>query len=153
MRWFRVRAARWAATGGEAGDGHLCQRSSATLRRRPATHPAADVSSVRFVRNTPGLRPLVDDKAAKLEKTRFIDRRLVQVVVAAASPLVGERVGRLGWREAGQGGGGREAQVAARPHPPLAAPCLQARRCVSCSSATRSTAWWWPSPARASACR
>lgn len=58
-----------------------------------------DVQSVRFIRNTPGLRPLVDDKSSKLEKTRFIDRRLVQVVVAASSPLVGKTVRELQFRD------------------------------------------------------
>ncbi|PRW20813.1 Receptor of activated kinase C component of 40S small ribosomal subunit isoform A [Chlorella sorokiniana] len=60
---------------------------------------AADVNSVRFIRNTPGLKPLVDDKASKLEKTRYIDRRLVQVVVAGSSPLVGKTVRELQFRD------------------------------------------------------
>ncbi|KAL4441024.1 hypothetical protein ABPG77_010455 [Micractinium sp. CCAP 211/92] len=62
---------------------------------------AADVNSVRFIRNTPGLKPLVDEKAAKLERTRYIDRRLVQarVVVASSSPLVGKTVRELQFRD------------------------------------------------------
>lgn len=52
------------------------------------------MNSVRFIRNTPGLKPLVDEKAAKLERTRYIDRRLVQVGrhrLGTPSPCLGSR--------------------------------------------------------------
>lgn len=35
-------------------------------RLAPGPAPAADVNSVRFIRNTPGLKPLVDDKVGGL---------------------------------------------------------------------------------------
>lgn len=154
---------------------NLCPAPPHCTRPPPA---CADVSSVRFVRNTPGLKPLVDEKAAKLERTRFIDRRLVQVVVAGSSPLVGECQGgcqaraRLqGWctaalarRRAAGALGLHPARPPARLHAPRLSPfpqpttlnhppLPQARRCGSCSSGTTSTAWWWPSRARASASR
>lgn len=197
----------------------------------PIPPPAADVNSVRFIRNTPGLKPLVDDKvcwagrvavpcryaqpavllllvgalaaigrhgwcthcmlephvspsaplqASKLEKTRYIDRRLVQVVVAGSSPLVGEPALALASLLAGCCRlllpnllpavlAGRlvakhHYQLRCTPACTVTLPqthraCLhctrppQARRCVSCSSATSSTALWWPSAARASAFR
>ncbi len=52
-------------------------------------HPTGNAASVRFIRNTPGLTPLAERQASKLRQTPLIERRLVQAIVAQASPLAG----------------------------------------------------------------
>lgn len=51
---------------------------------------AGDASSVKFIRNTPGLVPLAEEHASRLEDVKHVERRLVQAVVARGSPLIGK---------------------------------------------------------------
>lgn len=55
----------------------------------PPRYCAGNAASVRFIRNTPGLVPLAERQASKLRQTPLIERRLVQAIVAQASPLAG----------------------------------------------------------------
>ena len=82
---------------------------------------AGNASSVRFIRNTPGLVPLAERQASKLRDTVIIERRLVQAIVAPSSPLIGELVnpGRGAGREGGGGKGGEEARKGGRQPDPL----------------------------------
>lgn len=57
--------------------------------RTSCSCPAGNAESVRFIRNTPGLVPLAERQASKLRQTPLIERRLVQAIVAQASPLAG----------------------------------------------------------------
>jgi di/tricarboxylate transporter len=49
---------------------------------------AGSAASVRAIRINPGLVPLAEKHASKLSKTQYIERRLVQAIVAEDSPLV-----------------------------------------------------------------
>lgn len=60
---------------------------------------AGNAESVRFIRNTPGLVPLAERQASKLRQTPLIERRLVQAIVAQASPLAGKTIREVRFRE------------------------------------------------------
>ncbi len=60
---------------------------------------AGHVSSVRFIRNTPGLVPLAEEHAAKLSNVQHVERRLVQAVIARNSPLIGQTPKSLRFRQ------------------------------------------------------
>ncbi|KAL4432402.1 hypothetical protein ABPG77_001701 [Micractinium sp. CCAP 211/92] len=60
---------------------------------------AGNAASVRFIRNTPGLTPLAERQASKLRQTPLIERRLVQAIVAQASPLAGKTIREVRFRE------------------------------------------------------
>ena len=92
-------------------------------------------------------------QASKLEKTRFIDRRLVQVVVAGSSPLIGEGgegQGALqgrGWAANGRRGGEVEAAAFGRRtacptclrRPPAAPRCTRLATPCLCPRPNRSS--------------
>jgi di/tricarboxylate transporter len=60
---------------------------------------AGDASSFRFIRNTPGLVPLGEEHAARLEDVRHVERRLVQAVIARGSPLIGKTPREIKFRQ------------------------------------------------------
>eukprot|EP00890_Picochlorum_soloecismus_P001706 jgi/Picsp_1/2536/NSC_00767-R1_sodium sulfate co-transporter len=60
---------------------------------------AGHASSVRFIRNTPGLVPLAEDQAKRLHDVNHVERRLVQAVVARGSPLIGRTPKEIQFRQ------------------------------------------------------
>lgn len=60
---------------------------------------ATSASSVRFIRNTPGLTPLAEKEALKLRDTVRIERRLVQAIIGRDSPLIGRTPAEVHFRQ------------------------------------------------------
>lgn len=91
----------------------------------PPLLPAVDATSVRFIRNTPGLVPTADRHSLKLRNTQVIERRLVQAIVAQGSPLAGA------WVFFGGGGSGA-AERAHLVQPSRQGSLQQSCCCVLC---------------------
>lgn len=60
---------------------------------------AGSAGSVKFIRNIPGLSPLAEKHASRLKGTAYIERRLVQAIVAQGSPLCDKTPAEVDFRE------------------------------------------------------
>jgi di/tricarboxylate transporter len=69
------------------------------LRRGDVAWFAADASSVRFIRNIPGLTPIAEKHSQRLDHVAHIERRLIQAIVAPSSPLSGKTAGEVRFRQ------------------------------------------------------
>ena len=70
-----------------------------TLQYEDIAWFAAGANSVRFIRNIPGLTPVAEKHARRLDQVSHIERRLVQAIVATSSPLIGRTPAEVRFRQ------------------------------------------------------